>query len=43
MITLLMPNLLDSTNSMLDSDDALRLSRFCSVVSRLRLAYAALG
>ena len=27
MITLLMPNLLDSTNSMLDTDDALRLSR----------------
>ena len=32
MITLLMPNLLDSTNSMLDTDDALRLSRLCSVV-----------
>ena len=39
MITLLMPNLLDSTNSMLDSDDALRLSRFCSVV--LLVVYAA--
>ena len=38
MITLLMPNLLDSTNSMLDTDDALRLSRLCSVV--LLVVYA---
>ncbi len=38
MITLLLPTLLDTTNSMLDNQDSLRLSRFCSVV--LLVVYA---